>query len=125
MADPNMPQNPLTPPGVPGGASPAMPPPPEAGMLTPQKNAGDEAMADVNVRIAMDVLTSQLPIYGPGSAKGQCLLDVLKKLSKDFGELDQAKPLQAAEIQQLLSQVPGGSPNLPVAGGPPVPPMMQ
>lgn len=116
------------PPGLMPGAAGA-PPPAEAPMMAPQQAGGDEAMADVNVNLAMQVLSNTIAMYAPGSAKAVAVIDVLKRLSKDFGEKDKgSKDLMPAEIQQLLSSLPqhaGGQPPNPLMGGGMPPPMQQ
>lgn len=124
-APPPGPQGPLA------GAAPGMPPegatpPLEAPLPSPQKPHGDEALADVNVKMALDVLTNVLPIYGATSEKGKALMDVLKKLSMNFG-VETSKHAEAvpAEIAALVGAMPpgqGGPPQSPVTGGPPLPP---
>jgi hypothetical protein len=112
---------------VPGPMGPDAGAPVEAGMITPQQPAGEMAAADVNVKMAMDVLSAQLPVFGAGTEKGKALLDVLKKLGSTFG-VDASKNSGAvpAEIAALLGALPSGAPGAPpsppIAGGPPVPP---
>lgn len=80
----------------------------------------------MNVKMALDVLTNVLPIYGAGSEKGKTLLEVLKKLATTFG-VESSKHAEAvpAEIAALVGAMPpgqGGPPQAPVTGGPPLPP---
>lgn len=106
-----------------GPGNPATPV--EAPMVTPQKAHGDEAMADVNVKMAMDVMTNLLPIYGVTSDKGKALMEVLNKMAKVFGvEASKHADAVPAEIAALVSSLQGGPgqpPPQPIAGGPPLP----
>lgn len=94
-------------------------------MTSPQKPAGDEALADVNVKMAMDVLTNVLPIYGATSEKGMAIMDTLKKLSTRFGletsKHQEAVPAEVAAMLHGLQGSPGMPPPQPIAGGAPLP----
>lgn len=93
----------------------------ETGMMQPQKAPGDQAMADVNMKLCMDMMTNTLPMYGSDSQKGQVVLDVLRKLSKEFGQkMGEAKQLTPMEIQSLTAAAGGGAQS-PLAGGAPPP----
>lgn len=90
-------------------------------MHSPQAAHGDHAMADVNVKLALDILTNTLPMYGSDSEKGQAILDSLRKLGKIFStKLGDAKQLQPTEIASLL-QASGQGQQPPLAGGAPPP----
>ena len=90
-------------------------------MVSPQQASGDEAMADVNVKMVTDILTNVLPIYGVHSDKGKALMDILKKLSSTFGvETSKAGPAVPAEVAAMISAMkgsPGAPPPSPITGG--------
>lgn len=94
-------------------------------MLSPQRPAGEEAMADVNVKMAMDILTGTLPVYGAGTDKGRSLMKVLTELSKEFGvqasKQTEAVPAEIAALVSSLQGAPGQPTPQPIAGGAPLP----
>ncbi len=88
-------------------------------MMQPQNPHGDEAMGEVNVKLAMDVLTHVLPLFGADTEKGASVLKALSLLGKSFGKKSQeAGDLEPAQIQALLGALPQGM------GGPPPSPLM-
>lgn len=118
---------PLPPPQMPQAAPPPLPgmpdgAPVESQMASPQMKGGDEAHADVQVQMAIQVLDTVLPVYGSGSQKGQAVLNCLKTLGRHFGGAGESKAreLVPSEIMSLLSALPQGS--APGVGGAPMPP---
>jgi len=94
-------------------------------MQSPQNPAGEKAMAAVNVKMAMDVLTNVLPIFGVTSEEGKTIMEVLNKMARQFGhetsKHQDAVPAEVAALVASLKGGPGAPPPTPVAGG--MPPM--
>ena len=108
------------------------PPPMPSPMATPEPKAGEREAAMINVSMALDLLERSLPQIGSSTPEGRKLMSALNSLTSIIGAKKQkTDELQAAEIMQLLQNLPqaagalpggsapGGAPPLPAA--PPAP----
>lgn len=117
-------------------------------MSTPEPKAGQREGALINVSMALDLIEQSLPAIGSETPEGRKLMQALGNLISVLGPKKQkAQDLQAAEILQLLQNLPqagGGSPGArqmaaagpdlglmsqppappPGGGAPPTPPAM-
>lgn len=105
---------PMTPGDSAGSFSPAAP------ISTPEPPSGDKQKALVNVSIAVSMLEQALMVLSSSTEEGQSVLKALNALTKLTGPKQQE--LVPAEIQQLLSGMPGGNlQSMQAAGGQPGP----
>jgi hypothetical protein len=113
---------------MPQEGSPADGAPGAAGMLTPQKPAGQLAGAKVQVLSATKVLTRALADLEPKSPEYDAVLAAITKLSKAFGkDEDESEKLMPAELgilQQALAGPGAAGPGAPPGGGGDPPQMM-
>jgi hypothetical protein len=115
---------------MPQEGSPADGAPGAAGMLTPQKPAGQLAGAKVQVLSATKVLTRALADLEPKSSEYDAVLSAITKLSKAFGkeegESEKLMPAELGILQQALAGPgaagPGAPPGPPGGGAPPMMP---
>lgn len=92
-------------------AAPGNTPPPGGPMTTPQPKAGVTQAALVNMAAVFKLLEQSLPAFGSQTEQGKCVIDVLGKLGKCFGETRQrADELIPAELNQLIKNAPGQGP---------------
>lgn len=102
------------------------PPPMPSPMATPEPKAGEREAAMINVSMALDLLERSLPQIGSSTPEGRKLMSALNSLTSIIGAKKQkTDELQAAEIMQLLQNLPqaaGALPGGPAPGGmPPMP----
>jgi len=103
------------------------PPPMPAPMATPEPKAGEREAAMINVSMALDLLERSLPQIGSETSEGRKLMSALNSLTSIIGaKKPRTDELQAAEIMQLLGNLPqaqgamqGGG--MPPGGAPPMP----
>jgi len=112
-------------PMAPPPASEAMPPMPSP-MSTPEPKAGEREAAMINVSMALDLLERSLPQIGSSTPEGRKLMSALNSLTSIIGAKKQkTDELQAAEIMQLLNNLPQAAGALPggsaPGGAPPMP----
>lgn len=82
--------------GTPGGA-----PPPASGSETP---AGKIALAKAQVSIALSMLNATLAKFQPGSREHHTVMDVTRKLAREFAGAGPSKQLGASEAAMLQSE---------------------
>jgi hypothetical protein len=102
------------------------PPPMPSPMATPEPKAGEREAAMINVSMALDLLERSLPQIGSSTPEGRKLMSALNSLTSIIGAKKQkTDELQAAEIMQLLQNLPQAAGALPGAsapgGAPPMP----
>ena len=95
-------------------------------MATPEPKAGEREAAMINVSMALDLLERSLPQIGSSTPEGRKLMSALNSLTSISGAKKQkTDELQAAEIMQLLQNLPQAAGALPGAsapgGAPPLP----
>jgi len=102
------------------------PPPMPAPMATPEPKAGEREAAMINVSMALDLLERSLPQIGSETPEGRKLMSALNSLTSIIGaKKPRTDELQAAEIMQLLGNLPqaqGAMPGGMPPGGAPMPP---
>lgn len=106
------------------------PPPMPSPMATPEPKAGEREAAMINVSMALDLLERSLPQIGSSTPEGRKLMSALNSLTSIIGAKKQkTDELQAAEIMQLLQNLPqaqgmmpGGPGATPPMPAPPAPP---
>ena len=102
------------------------PPPMPSPMSTPEPKAGEREAAMINVSMALDLLERSLPQIGSSTPEGRKLMSALNSLTSIIGAKKQkTDELQAAEIMQLLNNLPQAAGALPggsaPGGAPPMP----
>ena len=102
------------------------PPPMPSPMSTPEPKAGEREAAMINVSMALDLLDRSLPQIGSSTPEGRKLMSALNSLTSIIGAKKQkTDELQAAEIMQLLNNLPQAAGALPggsaPGGAPPMP----
>ena len=117
-------------PGAGDGAAPSLSdsaPPMPAPMSTPEPKAGEREAAMINVSMALDLLERCLPQIGSETPEGRKLMSALNSLTSIIGaKKPSTDELQAAEIMQLLGNLPQAAGSMPGGGGMPpggAPPM--
>lgn len=104
--------------GKPPPGAPPEPPPAAAPMMSPQKNEGAQADAQVNALLAQKLLERALVAFGSSDEKGKAILKAISSLAKAFGKDESAtEELTPAEKMQMLQGLAG--PGAPPKGGPP------
>jgi hypothetical protein len=77
-------------------------------MATPQKAAGAQEGAKVDVLMAIKMLEKALPAFGSGDENGKAILKAITALGKKFGkEEGQTEELMPAEIKAMLQGLAG------------------
>jgi hypothetical protein len=97
-------------------------------MMTPQKPAGQQEGAKVDVLMAQKMLERALAAFGSGNEHGKAILKAISSLAHAFGkEEGQTEELMPAEIKQMLQGLagPGAPPKPPPGAGAPPPPGAQ
>lgn len=100
------------------------PPPMPSPMATPEPKAGEREAAMINVSMALDLLERSLPQIGSSTPEGRKLMSALNSLTSIIGAKKQkTDELQAAEIMQLLQNLPQAQGMMPGSPGatPPMP----
>jgi hypothetical protein len=90
--------------------------PAAAPMMTPQKPAGLQEKAKVQIQSAIKVLEMALPAFGSGEEGGKAILKAITALGKAFGKDEQnANELMGADAKNLLQSMagPGAPPAQP------------
>lgn len=85
-----------------------MPPdtaPNPTGMSEQTPKEGAELIARTNVQTAHVLLQSALAHFPPGSRENKAILEVLKKLSNDFGVSGTAQRLVPAQVMEMVRAV--------------------
>ena len=95
-------------------------------MATPEPKAGEREAAMINVSMALDLLERALPQIGSETPEGRKLMSALSSLTSIIGAKKQkTDELQAAEIMQLLNNLPQAAGMMPggaaPGGTPPMP----
>lgn len=103
-----------SPPGQPTGGAPG---PSGAPMLAPNRMAGKQSSARIQVQVAIKALMMAAAQIGVMGEEGRAILDAVQKLSKVFGKTeDESKRLMPAELAQILQQAKPGAMNPALAG---------
>lgn len=94
---------PASPSGAGGGAPDPTQgaPAPAAGSEPP---AGNVALAKAQVSIALSMLNATLAKFQPGTREHKTVMDVTRKLAREFAGMEPSKQLAASETSMLQSQ---------------------
>lgn len=84
-----------------GGPAGAAAPAPATGQETP---AGKITLAKAKVSIALSMLNATLADFQPGSREHKAVMDVTRKLAKEFSGAGAAKQLAPSEASMLQSE---------------------
>lgn len=86
---------------VPPSAPEQAPAPAPSPISAPDQSKGSQSVAAVNVQTAMLMLQHALPGFGLGSREGKSIMECLKRLAIDFGDVRPSRELVPAQIMQL------------------------